>query len=324
MSDAQANHWMHALRAHQQGGPEHLVYEEAPRPQPSLGEVLVAVHAASFTPDELEWPSTWVDRLGRDRRPVIPSHEVSGVVAALGFGTAGVAVGDEVYGLTDWYRDGAAAEYVAVEARNVAPKPTTLSHVETAAVPLAGLTAWQALFVHGGLAAGQVALIHGAAGGVGSFAVQLAHAAGAHVVATGQAPDRELLAGLGADEVIDVEQRRFEDAVGQVDLVLDLVGNNVAQRSWPLVKPGGVLVTVVGSAAVAAPRPDARWVFFVVEPNRAQLAELSRRIDAGELRTVVGATLPLAKGREAFQAKRHGGVPGKSVLQVAGTTTSAG
>jgi NADPH:quinone reductase-like Zn-dependent oxidoreductase len=312
-----ANRPMRALRAHRQGGPEQLVYEQAPRPPLGIGDALVQVHAASFTPTELGWPSTWTDRLGRDRTPVIPAHEVSGVVAALGFGTSGVEVGQQVYGLTDWYRDGAAAEFVAVEARNLAPKPASIDHVQVAAVPLAGLTAFQALFDHGRLQAGKAVLVHGAAGGVGTFAVQLAHAAGAHVIATGRAPDGELLAELGAEEVVDVERQRFEEVAGRVELVLDLVGGEVAGRSWPLVKPGGVLVSVVGGAAVAPPRQDARWVFFVVEADRAQLAELGRRVDAGALRPVVGGVLPLAEGRQAFQAKQHGGLPGKVVLRVA-------
>jgi NADPH:quinone reductase-like Zn-dependent oxidoreductase len=325
MSDnATTNRWMHALRAHDRGGPDQLLHERAPLPTLGIGDVLVSVQAASFTPTELGWPSTWVDRLGRDRRPVIPAHEVSGVVAALGFGTTGLAVGDEVYGLTDWYRDGAAADYVAVEARNLAPKPAALDHVQAAAVPLAALTAWQALFDHGRLMAGQIVLIHGAAGGVGSFAVQLANAAGAHVVATGRALDPELLAELGAIEVVDADQQRFEEAVGQVDLVLDLVGGNLARRSWPLVKPGGVLVTAVGDAAAGAPRPDARWVFFVVEANRAQLAELGRLVDAGRLRPVIGGEWPLAKGAEAFQAKLNGGLPGKVVLRVGDQRHPAG
>jgi NADPH:quinone reductase-like Zn-dependent oxidoreductase len=170
---------MHALRIHERGGPEGLAYEEAPVPEPGTGDVLVRVHAASFTPTELTWPSTWVDRLGHDRRPVIPGHEVSGTVEALGWGATGFAVGDAVCGLSDWYRDGALAEYVAMEGRNLAPKPASLDHVQAAALPMPGLTAWQALFVHGGPSAGQRVLIHGAGGGVGTVAVQLAHAAGA-------------------------------------------------------------------------------------------------------------------------------------------------
>lgn len=312
---------MNALRIHERGGPERLTYETAPVPAPGIGDALVRVRAASFTPTELDWPSTWVDRAGRDRRPVIPAHEVSGVVAALGYGTTGVAVGDEVYGLTDWYRDGAAAEYVAVDARNLAPKPASIDHARAAAVPLAGLTAWQALFDHGGLTRGQTVLIHGAAGGVGTFAVQLAHAAGARVVATGHAPARELVTSLGADEFVDVARTRFEDAAGQggVDLVLDLVGGDVLDRSWSALARGGVLVSVVAvPSAEAAARHGVRAMFFVVEPNRAELGELARRIDAGALRVVVGAVLPLASGRAAFDAKRAGGVSGKSVLDVGG------
>jgi NADPH:quinone reductase-like Zn-dependent oxidoreductase len=277
----------------------------------------VRVHAASFTPTELEWPSTWVDRAGRPRGAPIPGHEVSGVVAALGFGTTGVAVGEAVYGLTDWYRDGAAAEYVAVEARDLAPKPGSLDHVHAAAVPLAGLTAWQGLFDHGGLAAGQTVLIHGAGGGVGTFAVQLARSAGARVVATGRAWAADLVRELGADQFVDVDRQRFEDAVGRVDLVFDLVGGETLERSWAVVEPGGALVSVVAaSASVETGRRDVRGVFFVVEPDRAALRELARRIDARELRPVVGDVLPLARGREAFEAKRRPGVPGKVVLQV--------
>jgi NADPH:quinone reductase-like Zn-dependent oxidoreductase len=211
------NQSMWALRLHERGGPEQLACEQAPRPYVGTGDALVRVHAASFTPTELTWPDTWVDHAGHDRRPTIPAHEVSGVVEELGYGTVGVTVGQAVYGLTDWYRDGAAAEYVAVEARNLAPKPTSLSHVEAAAVPLAGLTAWQALFDYGRLLAGQSVLIHGAGGGVGVFAVQLARAAGAAVIGTGRAWAREVVTELGAATFIDIERERFEDVVGQVD-----------------------------------------------------------------------------------------------------------
>src|SRR5689334_10531480 len=202
------NQSMWALRLHEQGGPEQFAYEQGPRPYVGESDALVRVHAASFTPTELTWPSTWVDHAGHDRRPSIPAHEVSGVVEALGYGTIGVAVGQAVYGLTDWYRDGAAAEYVAVEARNLAPKPSSLSHIEAAAVPLAGLTAYQALFDHGGLVAGQSVLIHGAGGGVGVFAVQLARAAQAAVIGTGRARARELVGELGADRFVDTERER--------------------------------------------------------------------------------------------------------------------
>jgi len=313
------NQSMWALRLRERGGPEQLAYEQAPRPYVGIGDALVRVHAASFTPTELGWPSTWVDRAGRERQASIPGHEVSGVVEALGYGTFGVSVGQAVYGLTDWYRDGAAAEYVAVEARNLAPKPTTLSHIEAATVPLAGLTAWQALFDHGRLAAGQAVLIHGASGGVGAFAVQLAHAAGATVIGTGRAWARGLVGELGADRFVDVEHERFEDVVGQMDVVFDLVGGDALERSWSVLKAGGVLVSVVEDPATSRParQTDVRSSFFVVEAERAELIELARRVDAGELRPIVGDVLPLASGGAAFQRKQAGGIAGKMVLQVA-------
>ena len=308
---------MRALRMHEQGGPEGLSYEEAPIPEPGTGDVLVRVHAASFTPTELTWSSTWVDRLGHDRRPVIPGHEVSGIVAALGFGTTRFAVGDAVYGLTDWYRDGTLAEYVAVEGRNLAPKPAALDHVQAAALPMPGLTAWQALFVHGGLSAGQTVLIHGAGGGVGSVAVQLARAAGARVIATGRAGVRDLVTELGAERFVDVDRERFEDVAEHVDLVVDLVGGETLRRSGATVTEGGVVVSAVEDPRS---RPDEagqpRGVYFVVEPDRAELEELARRAEAGVLRPVVGEVLDLAYGAKAFEAKRGGGVRGKVVLRI--------
>lgn len=315
---------MHALLLRQHGGPERLVYEEAPRPPLALDDALVRVHAASITPTELRWPSTWEDRAGRSRLPVIPSHEVAGVVTELGYGTSSVAVGTAVYGLTDWYRNGAAAEYIAVEARNLAPMPSSLTFAEAAAVPLAGLTAWQALFDHGHLSAGQTVLIHGASGGVGTFAVQLAHATGAHVIATGGAGARDLVLGLGADEYLDLDQRPFEQVVGlgTVDLVLDLVGGELLRRSWAVVKSGGALVSAVADPRAAeTARPDARAVFFVVVPDRIELGALAQRLDAGALRPIIGGVFPLADGRAAFEAKHRRGsgaasVPGKMVLAV--------
>ena len=308
---------MRALRIHERGGPELLSYEEAPLPEPGTGDVLVRVRAASFTPTELTWSSTWVDRLGHDRRPVIPGHEVSGVVEALGFGTTRFAVGDAVYGLTDWYRDGSLAEYVAVEGRNLAPKPAALDHVRAAALPMPGLTAWQALFVHGGLSGGQTVLIHGAGGGVGSVAVQLARAAGARVIATGRAGVRDLVTELGAERFVDLDRERFEDVAQEVDLVVDLVGGETLRRSGATVREGGVVVSVVEDPGA---RPDpagrARGVYFVVEPDRPELEELARRAEAGALRPVVGEVLDLADGVRAFQAKRGGGVRGKVVLRI--------
>ncbi len=306
---------MHALRIHEQGGPKGLSYEEAPVPKPGTGDVLVRVHAASFTPTELAWPSTWVDRLGHDRRPVIPGHEVSGTVKALGFGTTGFAVGDAVYGLTDWYRDGSLAEYVAVEARNLAPKPASLDHVQAAAIPMPGLTAWQALFVHGGLSRDQRVLIHGAGGGVGSIAVQLARAAGAHVIATGRAWARQLATELGADRFVDLDRERFEDVAEGVDLVVDLVGGDVLQRSVATVKDAGIVVSAVDPRVQLGEPNQVRGVYFVVESVRSELEELARRANAGELRAVVGEVFDLADTAKAFEVKQGGRVPGKVVIR---------
>src|SRR3954469_16432542 len=236
---------MYALRSHERGGADSLRYEQAADPVPGTGDALVRVHAASFTPTEMGWSSTWVDRAGKDRRPVIPAHEVSGVVTALGYGTTGVAIGDAVYGLTDWYRDGAAAEYVAVEARNLAPKPALLSHQEAAAIPMAGLTAIQALFDHGRLAAGQTVLILGAGGGVGTFAVQLARAAGARVVASARAWARELVLGLGADAFIDADRDDVTASARDAHIVFDLVGGQVFARVCSSLKDDALAVSVV-------------------------------------------------------------------------------
>jgi NADPH:quinone reductase-like Zn-dependent oxidoreductase len=237
------------------------------------------------------------------------------VVAALGYGTAGFAIGDEVYGLTDQLRDGAAAEYVAVEARNLALKPRTADHVTAASVPRAGLTAWQALFDHGKLAKGQTVVIHGAAGAVGSTAVQLARWAGARVIGTGRGRARTLATELGADEFIALDAGRLEDAAGQADLVVDTIGGDVLMRSAALLRSGGTLVTIKPDRQLPIDRDDIKTVVFVQESDRAQLAELARLIDDGQLRPQVGAVYPLAKAAEAFRAKAAGGIPGRVVLQ---------
>lgn len=308
---------MKALVARAKGGPEQLEYrDDVPVPYLGIGDVLVRVHAASFTPDELDWPSTWVDRSGRDRHPVVPGHEVSGVVEALGSGTTGVGIADAVYGLTDWYRSGTAAEYVSVEARNLALKPVSLDHDQAAAIPMAGLTAWQALFVHGGLTRGQTVLIHGAGGGVGSFAVQLAHAAGAYVIGSGRSWAADLVAELGADEFVNVDRQDLEHVVRDANLVLDLVGSEALVQSQEIVASGGAFVSLVEDKPTAREREDVRAIFFIVEPRSSELAELARRIDAGELRPVIGQVVPMAEGQRAFEAKRARGVKGKSVLQV--------
>jgi NADPH:quinone reductase-like Zn-dependent oxidoreductase len=306
---------MKAARVHEPAGFEGIdgiVYEEAPDPVPAVGDVLVKVHAAGFTPTELLWP-LWTDRAGHERAPIIPAHEFSGVVAALGFGTAGLEVGDEVYGLIDGYRDGAAAELIAIEARDVAPKPSTIDHVHAAAIPQAGLTSWQALFDHGRLAAGQTAVVHGAGGAVGSVGVQLARSAGAHVIGTGRSSARSRALDVGADRFVDVEQDGWVDAVGQADVVFDTIGGEVLTRSAAIVRPGGALVSV--AAPPPTDRQDIRAVHFVRDPSRAQLVELARLVDTGQLRPQVGAVYPLADAREAFMAKSTHQIPGKVVLQ---------
>lgn len=292
-------------------GIEALVYEDAPDPQPAIGDALVQVRAASFTPGELLWPLA-TDRAGHDRGRRIPAHEGSGVVVALGYGAAGVSVGDEVYGLIDGYRDGWAAELVAIEVRYLAPKPATVDFEQAAAIPQAALTSWQALFDHGHLEAGQTVVIHGAGGGVGSMAVPLAHWAGAHVIGTGRADARGRVLELGADEFVDVDRDGWEKEVGQVDLVYDIIGGDVLARSVQIVKPGGALVTIMGAAPTD--RRDIRAVGFVRDPSGAQLREISRLVDDGTLRPDVSAVYHLSDAREAFMAKATTDIPGKVVL----------
>jgi len=306
---------MKAIRIHEPTGISGLALEEVPDAAPMLGDVLVEVAACGITHTELDWP-LWTCRAGHQRTSIIPGHEVSGIVVALGFGTAGIAVGDEVFGLTDQFRDGAAAEYVAVEARNVAPKPRTADHVHAAAVPRAGLTAWQALFDHGKLAKGQTVVIHGAGGAVGSTAVQLAHWAGAEVIGTGRDWARPLVTELGADHYIALDADRLEDAAGQADLVFDTIGGEVLTRSPALLRPGGTLVSVATQPAAGGDDAgEIGAVRFVQEADRSQLIELARLVDEGHLRPQVGATYPLAEAVEAFGAKAAGGIPGLIVLE---------
>jgi NADPH:quinone reductase-like Zn-dependent oxidoreductase len=305
---------MKAIRLHEPTGVSGLVFEEVPDAKPVACDVLVKVEACGITHNELDYP-IWTCRAGHQRTTVIPGAEVSGVVAALGFGTAGIAVGDEVYGLTDQWRDGTAAEYVAVEARNMAPKPQTVDHVHAAAVPRAGLTAWQALFDHGKLAKGQTVVIHGAGGAVGSTAVQLARWAGAQVIGTGRSHSRELATELGADRYIALDTESLQDAAGEADLVFDTIGGDVFASSPALLRPGGRLVSVRADSKPPTTRDDITTVIFIQESNRAQLVELARLVDEGHLRPQVGGVYPLAQAAEAFRAKASGGIPGRVVLQ---------
>lgn len=303
---------MKAIRLHEPIGVDGLKYEEAPEPVPAIGDVVVNVRACGITPTELDWP-LWTDALGHKRDYLIPAHEFSGVVSSVGFGSAGVSVGDEVFGLIMGYRDGAAADYIAVEAHSVAPKPKTLDHVHAAAIPQSGLTSWQALFDHGHLEAGQSVVIHGAAGALGQVAVQLACAAGAHVIGTGRGAARSSVLEAGADRFVDLEQDRWWDSIGQVDVVYDIIGGEVLARSVGLVKPGGALVTVMFPPAET--RQDIRTVHFVREPCRVQLKQLAEMVDAGKLRVPVSAVYPLAETRTAFADQSSRKVKGKVILQ---------
>jgi NADPH:quinone reductase-like Zn-dependent oxidoreductase len=258
---------------------------ERPEPEPAINEVVVEVHASGFTSGELTWPSTWTDRLGRDRAPSIPGQQLAGVVTALGYGTTGLSVGQRVFGLTDSYRGGGLAEYVAIEARNLAPLPGDVDFAVGASLPMPGLTAWQGLFEHGRLQAGQSVLAHGAAGAVGSMVTQLAREFGAHVIGTGRATDRQKALDYGAQEFVDLDNDALED-VGGVDLVFDVIGGDIGKRSAGLIRVGGTLVSVVGPPEA---RPtDGLAVDFVVESDRAQLSEIVQRVRDGRLRTNIG------------------------------------
>ncbi len=308
---------MTALRAHRRGGPEELVVEPAPVPVPAPGEVLVAVHAAAITFDELTWEETWT-RGGVSRTPVIPSHEVSGVVCEVGTDVTDFAPGDEVFGLIGFDRDGAAADFVAVPAADLAAKPSTVTHAVAAALPLAGLSALQALVDHAAVQPGEAVLVHGGAGGVGALTVQLAAILGARVTATVRSDTAELVRGFGAARVIDVRTEAFDDAGTAYDVVIDTVGGAVLERSFGVLRRGGRLITL--SAPPPAGRADEYGVtatFFIVAPNREQLRQLAALVDGGRLQVAIAATYPLARGREAFESgRRTGRRAGKTVLVV--------
>src|SRR3954447_9378970 len=294
-----------------EAGAASLALTELPRPEAATNDVVVRVHAASFIPTELDWPDTWTDRAGRDRTPSVPGHDVSGVVVELGYGTTGLSVGQRVFGLTDWARNGSLAEYTAVEARTLAPLPIDIDHTVAAALPISGLTAWQGLFDHGRLTAGQTVLIHGVAGAVGSIAVQLAREVGARVIGTGRTADRDRAGELGVHTFLDLDTEKLEDA-GEVDVVFDVIGGDILARSAALVRAGGTLVTIA-EPPEARPR-DGRSVFFVVESDRAQLAGIVARVRDGRLKPVVGAVLPLAEAAAAFAP--HKRIHGKTILRL--------
>lgn len=284
---------------------------ERPEPQPSINDVVVQIYASGFVNTELGWPSTWTDRLDRDRTPSIPGHELAGVVTALGYGTTGLTVGQRVFGLTDWSRDGTLAEYVAVEARNLAPLPGDVDFTVGASLPISGLTAWQGLIVHGRLQAGQRVIAHGAAGAVGSMVTQLAREFGAWVIGTGRAADRQKALAFGANEYVDLDNEVLED-VGKVDLVFDLIGGEIGTRSARLIGAGGRLVSIVGPSET---RPvDGLAIDFVVESDRAQLGEIVQRVRDGRLRTNIGVVSTLEGAVAAFNPTERR--PGKTIIRV--------
>jgi NADPH:quinone reductase-like Zn-dependent oxidoreductase len=299
---------MSAIRLHRPSDPNALAYEQLQVPRPGQGEVLVRVHAAAITRDELDWPA--------DRLPATPSYEFSGIVAEVGPGGGDVTAGQEVFALSGFDRDGAAAEYVLVPGEALAPKPANLSHVQSASLPLAGLSAWQGLFDHGRLREGERVLVHGATGGVGGLAVQLAHVRGAFVVGTCSTANVQIARELGADEVIDHTTTPFEDLVGRVDLVFDTVGGDRLERSLAVVGKGGRLVSVASEPPQAAARRGIEAVYFVVEPNRSQLVEIARLAERGALRPTIDAVFPLREAQRAFERSLAGNRRGKIVLSI--------
>src|SRR3954469_17398394 len=304
--------WVKAIVVTDQAaGTAGMTLVERPDPPAAINDVVVEVHASGFVPTELTWPSTWTDRLGSDRTPSIPGHELAGVVTALGYGTTGLSVGQRVFGLADWYRDGTLAGDVAIEARNLAPLPGDVDFTVGASLPISGLTAWQALFEHGRLQAGQSVLVHGAAGAVGSMATQLAREAGAYVIGTGRAADGQAVLDFGAKEFVDLENDVLED-VGEVDLVFDVIGGDIGRRSGSLIRAGGTLVSIVGPPQA---RPaDGLAVDFVVESDRAQLSEIVGRVRDGRLRTNIGNVATLDDAVAALNPTER--ITGKTIIRL--------
>jgi NADPH:quinone reductase-like Zn-dependent oxidoreductase len=295
----------------QTAGTAGMKLADRPEPKLAINDVVVEVHAAGFVNTELDWPSTWADRRGQDRTPSIVGHELAGVVTALGYGTTGLSIGQRVFGLADWYRDGALAEYVAMEARNLAPLSGDVDFTVGASLPISGLTAWQGLFQHGRLQTGQSVLVHGAAGAVGSAVAQLAREAGAYVIGTGRTADRQKALDFGANAFVDLGSDTLED-VGGVDLVFDVIGGDIQKRSAALIRAGGTLVTVVGPTDV---RPaEGRTIDFVVEADRTQLSEITQRVRDGRLRTNIGKVSSLGNAIATFNSTERR--TGKTVIRV--------
>jgi NADPH:quinone reductase-like Zn-dependent oxidoreductase len=293
-------------------------YGDVPRPAPSEGEILIWVHATSIMPTERGWRTTWETQAGEPRTfPIILGHEFAGLVAAMGATVRGLDVGEEVYGMNDWDKQGAQAEYCITRPEQIARMPGSIGYIKAAAVPISALTAWQALVEHGQVKAGQRVLIHGGSGSVGAFAVQIARSLGAYVITTASTEYLDLARSFGPDEVIDYSTTRFEDVVQDVDLVLDTVGHDTQERSWSVLKPGGILVSIVHppSQSLAAAR-QARGLYFIVKADHEQLGELAHLIDSGKLKPLVAAEFPLDQVREAYAFASEGHHGGKTILRV--------
>ena len=308
---------MKAVRAHTRGGPEALRYEDAPVPEVGASEVLVEVHAAAVTPGELAWDETWQSADGADRTPVIPSHEFSGVIAQVGEDVSSLTPGSQVYGLINFNHDGAAAEFVSLPQEAVVPRPVRLSHVESAALPLAALTAWQALSDHARLQPGERAFIQGGAGGVGSLAVQFAKALGAEVTATASEDDEPLVKTLGADRVVRSVSAALSPGEPLFDVLLNTFGGPVPEESYGLVRPGGRLVTLAEPPDQSMTERHAiQGIFFIVASDRDELRRIADLAEQGELRTAIARTLPLADAAIAYGPPPAPRRPGKTVLVV--------
>lgn len=293
-----------------------LVPVELPRPQAGLGEILVHVHAAGVTPAELLWYPTTHTKSGATRMCAVPGHEFSGIIVAMGKDVEDFDVGDEVYGMNDWFADGATADFCTTLPQNIARKPATLNHEAAASVPIGALTAWQGLIDRAKLEPGERVLVHGGAGAVGLYAVQLAHNRGAHVITTVATPAIDFVKRLGANEAIDYRASRFEKQVGDVDVVFDAVGGDTLERSWGVLKPGGRMITIASDSEGTA-NQRAKDAFFIVQPNQKQLVEIAQQLDAGHLRAFVKATVPLNEASVAYSgALKDKGGYGKIVITV--------
>jgi NADPH:quinone reductase-like Zn-dependent oxidoreductase len=308
---------MKAVRIHEYGGPEVLRYEDAPRPEPASGEVLIRVHASAVNPIDWKVRQGFAKERLKYKMPFIPGWDLSGVIETAGTGATRLKPGDEVYSRPDISRDGSYAEYIVVKESEVALKPKSIDHVNAAAIPLTGLTAWQALFDAAKLTSGQTVLIHGAAGGVGTFAIQFAKLKGARVIGTASKKNHDFLRSLGTDEVIDYNTVKFEDVVRNVDVVLDTITGETTDRSWQVMRKGGILVSILmPPSPEKAAQHGVRCAHTFVQANPEQLSEIAKLVDSGEVKPIIEKVFPLAEARAAQESNATGHTRGKIVLRV--------